>query len=222
MSKQNLSRKERILKRSFDIIFALTGIVLLWWVILISFVVATIDTREWGFFTQVRVGKHGKLFKIVKIRTMRKVPGINSTVTRKGDPRITKTGALLRKLKIDELPQLFNVLLGHMSFVGPRPDVPGYADRLEGEDRMILNVRPGITGPATLHFRNEEALLAQQEDPDRYNDEVIYPAKVALNKAYIQNFSMKEDIKFILRTVFGDRRQSSVTPPINNVDEKSV
>ena len=125
-----------------------------------------------------------------------------TTVTTSYDARITGIGAILRRLKLDELPQLINVLTGTMSFVGPRPDVPGYADRLDGDDRVVLSVRPGITGPATLHFRNEEELLAGQEDPEWYNREVIYPAKVRMNRHYIENYSLREDLRLIWRTVF--------------------
>jgi hypothetical protein len=117
------------------------------------------------------------------------------------DPRITRIGRLLRKTKLDELPQLVHVLFGQMSFVGPRPDVPGYADKLKGEDRVILSVRPGITGPATLKYRDEEALLAAQDDPERYNNEVLWPDKVRLNRQYVQNWSFWTDIRLILKTL---------------------
>jgi lipopolysaccharide/colanic/teichoic acid biosynthesis glycosyltransferase len=112
-------------------------------------------------------------------------------------------GRFWRKTKIDELPQLINVLKGDMSFVGPRPDVPGYADKLEGEDRIVLSVRPGITGPATLKYRDEEALLAGQKDPERYNNEVIWPDKVRINKEYIKSYSFKNDLVYIAKTIFG-------------------
>jgi lipopolysaccharide/colanic/teichoic acid biosynthesis glycosyltransferase len=104
---------------------------------------------------------------------------------------------------LDELPQLLNILLGHMSFVGPRPDVPGYADRLEGEDRVILTVRPGLTGPATLKYRNEEDLLARSDDPAKYNDEVIYPDKVRINRAYVLDYSFAKDMRYLLQTLVG-------------------
>lgn len=134
---------------------------------------------------------------------MRNVPSINTTVTALNDPRITPLGHFLRKTKIDELPQLINVFLGHMSFVGPRPDVAGFADKLTGEDRIILWVRPGITGPATLKYRKEEEFLAGQDDPERYNDEVIFPDKVRLNREYVANYSFWKDIKYIYQTIFG-------------------
>ena len=126
-----------------------------------------------------------------------------TTITASGDPRITRVGGLLRKSKLDELPQLFNILLGHMSFVGPRPDVPGYADRLEGEDRVILTVRPGITGPATLKYRNEEDLLASCDDPEKYNDQVIYPDKVRINRMYVLEYSFSKDVGYLLQTLIG-------------------
>lgn len=152
-------------------------------------------------FRQARVGRHGRLFRIAKFRTMTHRPVTGSTVTAAGDARITPLGRWLRRLKLDELPQLFNVLLGDMSFVGPRPDVPGYMDRLEGRAARLLELRPGITGPATLAFRHEEELLAGVADPERYNDEVIFPEKVRLNLAYQENLSFAEDLGCILQTV---------------------
>ena len=128
--------------------------------------------------------------------------GIDTSVTTGADPRITCSGRFFRRTKIDELPQLINVLMGEMSFVGPRPDVPGFADSLQGDDRLILSVRPGITGPATLHFRDEEVLLAQQSDPERFNREVIYPEKVRLNRQYVENYRFIDDLKFIWQTIF--------------------
>ena len=124
-------------------------------------------------------------------------------ITLKDDKRITPIGKFFRKFKLDELPQLFNVLMGNMSLVGPRPDVVGYADKLVGDDRIILNVKPGITGPATLKFKNEEELLAKQSDPLQYNDEVIWKEKIKINKNYIKNWTLKGDFKFILKTFFG-------------------
>jgi len=132
---------------------------------------------------------------------MRPVESLNSTVTRLGDPRITTLGAFFRRTKIDELPQLWNVLLGDMSFVGPRPDVPGFADALHGNERALLSIRPGITGPATLKYCNEEMLLAAQDDPEVFNREVIWPDKVLINLNYIRNWSLWIDIKYIIRTV---------------------
>ena len=152
-------------------------------------------------FCQKRVGQNGKLFTMVKFRTM-SVGHNGTSVSVAGEARITPLGAFLRKYKLDELPELWNVLKGDMSFVGPRPDVPGYADKLEGEDRGILLLKPGITGPATLKYRNEEELLAQQPNPQKYNDEVIFPDKVRINLEYLRNHSLAGDIAIILKTVF--------------------
>ena len=125
-----------------------------------------------------------------------------STISVKGDIRITKIGAVLRRYKLDELPELWNVLVGDMSLVGPRPDVAGYADKLEGEDRNILKLRPGITGLASLKFANEEAFLSKQYDPEKFNDEIIYPEKVRLNLDYYYNHNLWIDIKIIFATIF--------------------
>jgi lipopolysaccharide/colanic/teichoic acid biosynthesis glycosyltransferase len=132
---------------------------------------------------------------------MRSDTKISSTVTTANDARITTLGGIFRKLKIDELPQLINVFLGQMSFVGPRPDVPGFADRLQDEERCILSIRPGITGPATLKYRYEEQLLAAQDDPERYNEEVIWPDKVRINLDYIRTWSLAKDIRYIWHTI---------------------
>lgn len=188
-------------KRLFDFILSFIGLCLTWWLILLAWIIASIDTKSNGFFLQKRVGKDGKLFTVIKIKTMRPLTGVDTTITKDGDPRITKWGRFFRKTKIDELPQLINVLLGQMSFVGPRPDVPGYADKLEDNDRRILSIRPGITGPATLAYRNEEEILAAQDDPQKYNDEVIYPDKVRINLEYIDNWSLKKDIYYIYKTI---------------------
>ncbi|HFS82533.1 MAG TPA: sugar transferase [Epsilonproteobacteria bacterium] len=191
------------LKRALDILLSLIAIGVTWWVILLAWIVATVETRSNGLFRQKRVGKDGKLFYFYKIKTMKRVEGIDTTVTTSRDRRITRSGAFFRCNKIDELPQLFNVLMGSMSFVGPRPDVVGFADRLEGDDRIVLSVRPGITGPASLKYKDEEDLLAQQEDPERYNREVIWPDKVKINKEYIKHWSLKQDINYIFKTIFG-------------------
>ena len=153
-------------------------------------------------FTQRRVGRHGKLFTMYKFRSMT-VSHSGSSVSVKGEGRITPLGAKLRKYKLDELPELWNVLIGDMSLVGPRPDVPGYADKLEGENRRILLLKPGITGPASLKYRNEEEILAEQENPQKYNDEVLFPDKVRMNIEYLDNWSFWNDIKIIIYTVLG-------------------
>jgi lipopolysaccharide/colanic/teichoic acid biosynthesis glycosyltransferase len=198
-----LSTTDSIKKRLFDICLSVIGIGFTWWLMLLAWIIASIETQSNGLFMQKRVGRRGKPFWVFKIKTMRKVVGRQTTVTTSGDNRITSSGVFFRKTKIDELPQLLNVLLGSMSFVGPRPDVPGFADILEGEDRVILEVRPGITGPASLKYKNEEEVLAQQKDPERYNREVIWPDKVAINRAYIENWSFRKDIDYIIQTVLG-------------------
>ncbi len=153
-------------------------------------------------FKQLRVGQYGKLFTMYKFRSMT-VHHSGCSVSVAGEARITPLGAKLRKYKLDELPELWNVLIGDMSFVGPRPDVPGYADRLEGDDRRMLQLKPGITGPASLKYRNEEELLAKQDDPQKYNDEVLYPDKVRINLDYLEHWSFWKDIKIIIYTVLG-------------------
>ncbi len=153
-----MSKVDFALKRTFDLIAALVGLALLWPIIAIAWYLAGRDTGASGLFRQRRIGRDGRVFCILKLRTMQDIEGTSVTVA--GDARITRLGALLRRYKIDELPQLWNVLIGDMSFVGPRPDVPGFLDRLEGEDRALLKLRPGITGPATIKYRNEAELLA--------------------------------------------------------------
>ena len=192
-----------IVKRSFDITVSFLGLLFSCWLILIAWIVATYETKSNGFFIQKRVGRNGKIFNVIKIKTMKKVEGVDTTITSSNDVRITKSGKFFRDTKIDELPQLINVLLGDMSFVGPRPDVPGYADKLESEDRIVLSIRPGITGPASLKYKNEEEILASQSDPKWYNDNIIWPDKVKLNKEYIKNWSLKKDIEYIIKTVTG-------------------
>ena len=198
-----LSSTNKILKRVFDILLSLIGLFLTWWLILIAWVIATIETKSNGFFIQKRVGKDAKLFSVIKIKTMKKVAGVETTVTSSNDVRITKSGNFFRKTKIDELPQLINVLLGTMSFVGPRPDVEGFADKLKGTDRVILSILPGITGPASLKYRDEEEILAKQKNPEQYNRDVIWVDKVHINIKYIKEWSLKKDIEYIIKTVTG-------------------
>lgn len=197
-----MSPKQKLIKRLFDLTLAVVGLALSWPIILLAWLVASIETRSNGLFVQERIGEGGKHFLIYKIRTM--YPDQKgSTITTAKDARITKSGKIFRRYKIDELPQLFNILKGDMSFVGPRPDVPGYADRLEGEDRIILSIKPGITGPASIKYKNEEEILAKVENPKEYNDKVIWPDKVRINKKYIKNWSLKKDISYILKTFKG-------------------
>ncbi len=188
-------------KRAFDVTFSFLGLIFLSPLIVLAWLAATVDTRSNGLFIQERIGRGGDRFRIYKIKTMRNRTDPGSPVTTSSDDRITRTGAFLRKTKVDELPQLWNVLVGDMSFVGPRPDVPGYADDLQGEDRIILSVRPGITGPASLKYKNEEEILGLQADALRYNREVIWPDKVRINKEYIREHSLLKDIKYIINTV---------------------
>lgn len=189
-------------KRTFDLVFSALGLLAAWWLIVLAWVAASIDTRSNGFFIQKRVGRNGRTFQVVKIKTMRPIASFDTSVTRRGDPRITPLGTLFRRTKIDELPQLWNVFVGDMSFVGPRPDVPGFADQLQGEERAMLSIRPGITGPATLKYRNEEEILAAQADPEAYNRDVIWPDKVQINLDYIRTWSLGRDTQYILNTVF--------------------
>ena len=162
---------------------------------------ATISTGKFGLYSQVRLGVMARPFTMYKIRSMKN--GENERhITLKNDPAITSFGRFLRRYKLDELPQLFNVIAGEMSLVGPRPDVQGYADQLRGEDRIILAVRPGITGPATLKYKNEEELLSVQQNPVQYNDEVIWRDKVKINKEYVKNWSIWMDVKILFKTIF--------------------
>jgi len=187
----------------FDRISALLGLVFLSPVLLVVALLIWFKMPDGpALFRQERIGRFGKPFRLVKFRSMAGNQ-TGETVTVAGDPRITPLGAKLRRFKLDELPELWNVLIGDMSFVGPRPDVPGYADVLTGDDREILLLRPGITGPATLKYRNEEELLASVEDPKRYNDEVIFPDKVRINRYYLHHPSFMMDIRMILATLTG-------------------
>lgn len=205
------------LKYIFDRVMALVGLLALWPVLLVVAVLIRIKMPGGPvIFTQKRVGKDGKLFTCHKFRTMT-VRHSGSTVSVAGDSRITPLGATLRHYKLDELPGLWDVLVAKMSFVGPRPDVPGYADQLKGDDREVLRLRPGITGPATLKYRLEDEMISdyvakrQAEGDNRpvqviaedYNDRVIYPDKVRLNLYYLHNYSFAKDLQMILCTVLG-------------------
>lgn len=193
------------LKYVFDRVMALVGLLVLWPVLLIVAILIRIKMPGGPvIFKQKRVGRNGKLFTMYKFRSMTVNHG-GSSVSVAGEIRITPLGTKLRHYKLDELPELWNVLIGDMSFVGPRPDVPGYADQLKGKDREVLKLRPGITGPASLKYRDEEDLLAKQKDPQRYNDEVIFPDKVRINMYYLHNYSFVKDIQMIFCTVLGKR-----------------
>ena len=209
------------LKFLFDRIVSFLGLLFLWPVLLIVAILVKIKMPGGpAFFVQKRVGRGGKLFKCHKFRTMT-VNHSGSSVSVAGDSRITPLGAKLRHYKLDELPGLWDVLIGNMSFVGPRPDVPGYADKLTGDDRDVLKLRPGITGPATLKYRLEDEMIAdyvaqkQKEGDTRdaqtiaeeYNDTVIYPDKVRLNCYYYRHYSFFIDIKMIFCTVLGKKME---------------
>ena len=206
-----------ILKWLFDRIIAFFGLLFLWPVLLVVAIMVKVKMSGGpAFFVQKRVGKGGKLFDCHKFRTMT-VNHNGSTVSVAGDSRITPFGAILRHYKLDELPGLWDVLIGNMSFGGPRPDVPGYADKLAGDDRDVLKLRPGITGPATLKYRLEDEMISDyvakkqaegdirpiQEIATEYNDNVIYPDKVRLNCYYYRQYSFIKDIEMIFATVFG-------------------
>jgi lipopolysaccharide/colanic/teichoic acid biosynthesis glycosyltransferase len=191
---------QKLQKRGFDIIASFGGLAVLWPVILVTWWIARRDTGSTGFFKQERVGRNAKNFKVIKLRTMR-AGHAGGTITAKNDARITPWGLFFRKWKLDELPQLWNVLKGEMSFVGPRPDVPGYLDALVGEDRILWTLRPGITGPASLKYKDEEDILAKADDATLYNDTVIWPDKIKLNIAYLDDWSLIKDINFIVKTI---------------------
>lgn len=190
-----------ILKRTFDIILSIFAIFLLFPSFLVVSFLIVIDSGFPIFFLQKRIGRGAKEFNIIKFRTM-KTNNENITITVSDDSRITRIGKYLRKTKIDELPEILNVLFGQMSFVGPRPDVKGYADKLKGANRKILALRPGITGPASLKYYNEEYILSQKSNPKKYNDEVIFPDKVKINMHYFHNRSFFLDLKIIFATIF--------------------
>lgn len=189
-----LTSKQQILKRVFDVVFSFFILLVLGFPMLLLISIAGISTNMTGLFCQNRIGKNGKSFTMYKIRTLK---GINHQSVQEIKDFETTYGRWLRKTKLDELPQFFNVLKGDMSIVGPRPDISGYADKLIGEDRIILHIRPGITGPATIKYKNEEDVLLKQKNPQNYNDMFIWPDKVKINKEYIATWSFFKDIKYI-------------------------
>jgi lipopolysaccharide/colanic/teichoic acid biosynthesis glycosyltransferase len=190
-----------MIKRSFDLAASFLAIIFL--SPLFALICILVRFTSYGpiLFVQSRIGRHGLAFNVIKFRTMGMGAEKQGSITASTDARITPIGRFLRRFKLDELPQLWNVLIGKMSFVGPRPDVPGYADKLTGEARKILELRPGITGPASLFFRNEEELLAKVEDPKKYNNEVIWPIKIKINRIYAEEQGFWKDIGYILITV---------------------
>ncbi len=180
-----------MIKNSFDIFFAILLLLILGIPLLIIWIITSIDTKSNGFFFQTRIGQYGKPFTIYKLQTMHPQ---NKT--------ISKWGRFLRKSKWDEVPQLFNILNGEMSFVGPRPDIPGYYDCLEGEARKILELKPGLTSEASIKYADEENLLNQQQNPLEYNDKVIFPDKVKMNLEYYYKRSILVDLQTIVKTIF--------------------
>ena len=203
-----LTPRQRLLKRTLDLSLAIPVLIATAPLTLFAALASTVDTHQCGIFAQTRVGRNARPFRIYKVRTMRPFDGTSTTATAAGDARITRLGSVLRRWKVDELPQLVNVVRGEMSLVGPRPDVPGFADLLEGRDRAILKLRPGITGPAQLQFRDEEKLLAGVHDPERYSSDVLWPAKVSSNLAYIENYSLRLDLYYICTTLLRDSKRA--------------
>lgn len=189
-----------IFKSIFDFFAAFVGLIIFAPILFAIALLIKLKMPGPILFSQNRIGLNGVFFKMVKFRSM-SVGNNGNSISVAGESRITPLGAILRKYKLDELPGLWNVLLGDMSFVGPRPDVPGYADKLQGDDRIILSVRPGITGPASLKYSDEEELLAKVDNPQKYNDEVLFPDKVRINKNYIKYWSFWLDIKIIIYTI---------------------
>ncbi|MDY3351704.1 sugar transferase [Riemerella anatipestifer] len=179
------------LKIKYTLARILAGVIIVFIfpLLLLLLILVSVDTFSYGLFVQDRVGQYGRIFRIYKFKTIRPV-----------SRKISSIGAFLRKTKLDELPQLFNILKGEMSFIGPRPDVSGYYDSLKGEDRKLLTLKPGLLSEATLEYRNEEYLLNQKENPLKYNDEIIFPHKIKLNLEYLERVSFKEDIRILLKT----------------------
>ena len=190
-----------MLKRIFDIISSLFGLILLSPFMIIIAILIKLDSKGPIFFRQVRVTKNGREFKIFKYRTMKVGSDKYSQITVGKDSRITKVGDFLRKYKLDEIPQLINVLIGDMSLVGPRPEVPKYVALYTEEQREILKVRAGITDYASIEFSNENDILANETDPEKAYIEKIMPRKIELNKKYLSEISVMTDIKIILLTI---------------------
>ena len=192
-----------LLKRLFDIIFSIIGLIIFGWIIFILAFISAIETNANGFFFQKRVGYRGKIFNIIKIRTMHIKKQNNSSITLKNDPRITKTGKFMRKYKIDELPQLVNILKGEMSFVGPRPDLIDIVNQIPKHERdIILSVKPGVTCTSSIMFLNEENLFIKEMNSSEYNMKYVIPRKTKLNIDYIYNMNFKKDIIIIMQTIF--------------------
>lgn len=192
-----ITPQQALVKRGFDVLLALALLPVLIIPIGVLVLLAAMDSGTHGLFLQDRIGQFGKPFKIYKIRTLKQ----GAHRLGRMDTYASPLGRFLRTHKLDELPQLFNVLKGDMSFVGPRPDLPGFADVLEGEDRIILTIKPGITGPATLKYKDEELILAKQVNPESYNRTIIWKDKVEINKKYVNNYSFSLDLHFLLKSL---------------------
>ena len=182
-----------MVKRLFDVVLAFALILLFFWFIILVWIIAAVSTKSSGIFMQKRVGQYGSFFTILKFKTMQDKMN--------GDKYISRTSSFLRKSKLDELPQLINILKGDMSFVGPRPDVAGFYDTLQGKERDVLTLKPGLTGPASLKYYNEDVLLEKHEDFEKYNREVLFPDKVRINLKYKKEQSLWLDIKLIFLTI---------------------
>jgi len=198
-----LSKRDQVSKRIFDVILTLILLPMVIVPLLLLLIIASIDTKATGLFVQDRVGRQGALFKLYKIRSLK---GLRHKSVKEIKASETVFGRWLRSTKLDELPQLFNVLEGTMSWVGPRPDVRGYADELAAEDRIILSIRPGVTGPATIKYKNEETILLTQENPNEYNDLVIWPDKVKINKEYVHHWSLRKDVRYLWFSIVGGEK----------------
>lgn len=196
-----LTKRQAALKRSFDLLVCVPLLILTFPVIFVLVIVCTLDTKSFGLFHQQRIGLHGKPFRIFKLKTMRDGRAEDCSIAAVDNFRITAVGKILRKWKLDELPQLFNIVIGQMSVVGPRPDVAGYADKLTKNRELYSSVRPGITGPASIKYAREEELLRNSSEPLKFNNEVLWPDKVKINIEYIRNWSLATDIKYIFQTV---------------------
>ena len=188
------------LHRPLDVLVSVVGLVVSSPALVLAWIAASRSTKGTGLFRQARIGRGSEPFEIFKFRTM-EAETEGSTVTTADDSRITRVGHVLRRTKLDEVPQLINVFRGEMSLIGPRPDVAGFADNLRGEDRAILRIRPGITGPASVLFANEENILAEVNDPIAFNANTLYPTKTAINRAWIEHGSLTDDLKILLWTV---------------------
>jgi lipopolysaccharide/colanic/teichoic acid biosynthesis glycosyltransferase len=214
-----LTPSQRAMKRTLDILVALVALALVGWVIIPAMLWVRRESGGTGIFRQPRIGRGGRLFHIYKLRTMHAAAQMGPSVTSARDPRITRGGSFLRRWKIDELPQLWNVLRGDMSLVGPRPEVPAYLSRIRREAPLVLSVRPGITGPATIKYRREEQLLASVPDPQAFSDDVLFPDKLRINDSYVRYYNFFADLKYLWVTVV-PRRQTSTSAFVTPLDGK--